>query len=179
VKNSNLAFAAALCAMFNAGCSMPSMHASTGPHSTVIARATLLNSSGQVVGEAELRDGQPWTLAVGVSGQTAGEHGIHLHSVGSCTGPDFSSAKGHFNPEGKQHGSANPAGMHQGDIPNLLVGSDGSASASLPLARAIQPSQLFDADGTAIVLHAGPDDYRTDPAGNSGGRVACGVLRPV
>lgn len=141
------------------------------------ASATLQDSAGNVVATADLlRRGDEWKLGIGVSGQTPGEHGIHLHMIGKCTAPDFASAGGHLNPAGKVHGSANPAGMHMGDLPNLAVGADGTARTFIALPAGTDPAALFDADGTAIVIHAKPDDYLTDPTGNSGPRVACGVL---
>lgn len=146
----------------------------------IAARASLRDVSGHVVGVVELRQrGAEWQLALGVSGQTSGDHGIHLHEVGRCDAPDFVSAKGHLNPLGKAHGSANPAGMHLGDMANLMIGADGTARTVILLPAGIGAAHLFDADGTAIVLHAKADDYRTDPSGNSGGRVACGVLTPA
>jgi Cu-Zn family superoxide dismutase len=116
-----------------------------------------------------------------VAGLSPGAHGIHLHAVGKCEPPGFTSAGGHLNPFAKEHGMENPAGSHLGDLPNLDVSADGTATMSFPLGlspRALQ-TQMFDGDGTAIVIHAGPDDYRTDPSGNSGGRVACGVFAPA
>jgi Cu-Zn family superoxide dismutase len=143
------------------------------------ATATLRDSAGNVVGTADLlRRGDEWKLGLGVSGQTPGDHGIHLHMVGKCNAPDFASAGGHLNPAGRAHGSANPAGMHMGDLPNLTIGADGTASTFMALPAGTDAAALFDADGTAIVIHAKPDDYLTDPAGNSGPRLACGVLTP-
>lgn len=120
------------------------------------------------------------TLLVSVAGLAPGTHGIHLHAVGKCEGPDFTSAGGHLNPAGKQHGLHNPAGSHLGDLPNLTVGEDGTATLSHGLGMSGQAllADLFDADGTALVIHAGPDDQVTDPSGNSGGRISCGVFAP-
>jgi Cu-Zn family superoxide dismutase len=119
----------------------------------------------------------------GVDVVKPGEHGIHLHAVGKCDGPDFTTAGGHFNPGGKKHGARNPEGPHAGDLPNLMVGP-GSATqggyayqaTATGVTLATGPASLFDGDGTALVIHANPDDHMTDPAGNSGGRVACAVL---
>jgi Cu-Zn family superoxide dismutase len=107
-----------------------------------------------------------------------GVHGVHLHMVGSCEAPDFESAGAHLNPEGREHGTQNPAGAHLGDLPNVTIGRSGAGTVSvtLPGSRDAVLSRLFDADGTAVVVHASPDDYRSDPSGNSGARVACGVL---
>ena len=111
-------------------------------------------------------------------GLSPGAHGVHLHTTGSCTAPDFASAGAHLNPGGHQHGTSNPAGPHLGDLPNITVGSagTGTVSATLSGTREDVLARLFDADGTAVVVHANADDYRTDPSGNSGGRIACGVL---
>ena len=108
-----------------------------------------------------------------------GVHGAHIHEVGSCQAPDFTSAGGHWNPLGKQHGRDNMAGPHMGDMPNLIVGQDGTGTLELlvngaTLVGGAEP--ILDDDGAAIVIHQGPDDYRTDPSGNSGARVACGVI---
>lgn len=166
--------AAALVAL--GGCTTPAGN-SLARQYAIVGTAELLNGSGQRVGTAELRQrGSVWSLAIGVSGQTPGEHGIHLHEVGQCKGPDFASAKGHLNPVGKGHGAQNPNGMHMGDLPNLLVSSDGTASTVITIPNALDPAILMDGDGTALVIHAGPDDYKTDPAGQSGPRVACGVF---
>ena len=108
-----------------------------------------------------------------------GVHGIHLHETGLCDGPKFESAGKHWNPASKQHGRDNPAGAHAGDLANLTVAKDGSANVSIPIAGAKLASgamMLADADGTALVIHAKPDDYKTDPSGNSGDRIACAVL---
>ena len=109
----------------------------------------------------------------------AGVHGIHLHEKGLCEGPKFASAGAHWNPATKQHGRDNPAGAHAGDLANLTVAADGSAKVSIPVAGAKMASgamMLADADGTALVIHAKPDDYKTDPSGDSGDRIACAVL---
>ena len=121
------------------------------------------------------------TLLVSAAGLAPGAHGIHLHAVGKCEGPGFTSAGGHLNPAGKQHGLRNPNGSHLGDMPNLAVAANGTATLSHGLGMSAQAllADLFDADGTAIVIHAGRDDQVTDPAGDSGGRVSCGVFAPA
>jgi Cu-Zn family superoxide dismutase len=108
-----------------------------------------------------------------------GEHGIHLHQVGRCDPPAFTSAGDHFNTASRQHGLNNPSGPHAGDLPNLTVGANGTAAYSATNTLVTLGSgagSLFDADGTAVVIHAGPDDQMSDPAGNSGSRIACGVV---
>ena len=145
-----------------------------------IASATLTLGNGIPAGNAQLlASGNRVTLAVAVTGLSEGSHGFHLHTTGECKRPDFQSAGGHLNPLNKEHGSLNPAGKHVGDLPNLEVGAGGTGSTTVDLegSRAALEDWLFDADGTAIVVHAGPDDYRSDPAGDAGSRVACGVLK--
>jgi Cu-Zn family superoxide dismutase len=135
------------------------------------------------VGTAVLtEDAQGLKLTLVMTGLTPGSaHGLHLHSVGACQGPAFASAGPHLNPAGHQHGMDNPAGSHLGDLPNLVVNAAGAGrlTARLPGDPAQVAAQLFDSDGTAIVLHADPDDLRTDPSGNSGARIACGALLPA
>lgn len=147
-----------------------------------IASATLSFANGTPAGTAQLlANGDRLTLAVAATGIEPGEHGFHLHTTGRCEAPDFSSAGGHLNPAGREHGSQNPQGSHLGDLPNLTVGNSRSASTQvdLPGTRSAVEGNLFDADGTAVVIHSGPDDYRSDPAGDAGSRVACGVLNRV
>lgn len=148
------------------------------------ATATLQDPAGDNVGTVTLTQAGegPVSVAVRLTGVPAGAHGIHFHAVGSCdaTGATpFGSAGSHFNPAGKQHGLDNPAGPHAGDLPNVQVAADGTGSASFTTDRislGAGTTSVFDADGTAVILHAGSDDQRTDPAGNSGARMACGVV---
>ncbi len=135
------------------------LHAADG---TARGRAVLTESNGAI------------RLTVDAQGLPAGSHGIHLHTVGRCDAPDFQTAGAHWNPTMKMHGRDNPMGAHDGDLPNLVIEADGRGSVSVGIAGAW--ATLLDADGAAVVVHAGPDDYRTDPSGNSGGRIACGVL---
>ncbi len=144
------------------------------------ASATLQDANGLPVGMAFIRSlGETLTLNVAATGISPGPHGIHLHMVGDCTPPGFTTAGGHLNPGGHQHGTDNPAGAHLGDLPNIVADSSGVAGLSAPLrgTRAQIESALFDADGTAVIIHAAADDYKTDPTGNSGARIVCGVLK--
>lgn len=144
------------------------------------ASATLVDTAGNVVGSARFTEDAAGILHVNVKvkGLTPGLHGIHLHAVGACA-PSFAAAGGHHNPLGTQHGLDNPAGAHAGDLPNLVVNGAGVGHLDATSDRArlsAGPTSLFDADGSAIVIHANEDDQATDPTGNSGGRVACGVI---
>ena len=108
-----------------------------------------------------------------------GEHAIHVHQTAKCEGPDFKSAGGHFNPDGKKHGLQNPDGPHAGDIPNFTVDIKGKAKTSvtaLGVTMGDDPHSVFTGGGTALVVHAKADDGKTDPSGNSGDRIACGVI---
>ena len=151
------------------------------------AVAVLRNAAGEVVGEATLTEtAGAVRMKVEARGLTPGAHGMHLHAVGSCdaaTATPFSSAGGHFNPHGREHGRSNPAGWHAGDLPNLPVAASGRGSLETPLEGVTLTDgagALFDADGTAVVVHANADDERTNTGpqgpGNSGARVLCGVL---
>ena len=144
-------------------------------------RATLRNASGAVIGTLNLAPTATGIHFTGtLSGLPAGTHGIHLHAVGRCDAPDFASAGGHYNPTSSHHGLENPAGPHAGDFPNIVVGAGGDVTIDLTNPRVtldVNPAGgLFDADGTAIVIHAVADDQKSDPAGNSGARIACGVI---
>jgi superoxide dismutase, Cu-Zn family len=110
-----------------------------------------------------------------------GEHAVHIHQKPLCEAPDFKSAGGHFNPESKQHGTQNPAGHHAGDMPqNVTIGGDGTGSATFKVnylsLNPSSPNSLFANGGTSIVVHEKPDDMKTDPTGNAGNRIACGVI---
>jgi len=163
-----------LVALLLAGCS--SMM-SGGDNAAV---AELTNTSGQSVGTARFTQaGNVVRILVEAKGLPPGPHGAHIHAVGKCDPPDFNSAGPHFNPTNKQHGALNPQGSHAGDLPNLTVGPDGTGrmeTTTEQLSLGSGPSSVWDADGSALVVHANADDFKTDPTGNSGARVACGVL---
>ena len=137
-------------------------------------------ADGKALGSVSVsEDANGATMTVNASGMPAGMHGIHLHEKGLCDGPKFESAGAHWNPGAKQHGRDNPQGAHLGDFANLEVAGAGTATASFTVAGAMMASganMLADADGTAIVVHAKADDYKTDPAGDSGDRIACAVI---
>jgi Cu-Zn family superoxide dismutase len=145
------------------------------------ATAVLQDAAGNVVGTAKFTEDASGVVHVNVhvKGLTAGLHGIHIHAVGSCVAPAFTSAGPHFNPGGAQHGLENPAGPHAGDLPNLTVNGAGVGKLTAKTDRATLSAgglSVFDANGSALVIHATADDQVTDPTGNSGGRVACGVI---
>lgn len=146
-----------------------------------IASATLIGANGNPAGEAVFKaakDGVVMTITA--TGLSPGPHGLHLHAVGSCQTPDFKSAGGHWNPMNRKHGMESSEGPHMGDLPNLQVDAQGRGyiEALIKMARLDGSAMgLLDADGTAIVVHASPDDNMTDPSGNSGARVVCGVVK--
>jgi superoxide dismutase, Cu-Zn family len=154
------------------------------PVTSDIRRATapLVNAGGQAVGTLTLRDapGQALTIEGELTGLPAGTHGVHFHAVAQCDpAGQFASAGAHFNPATKKHGLESAEGPHAGDLPNLVVGADGRAAVRMTSPRVTlggASASLLDADGSAIVVHAAPDDQRTDPSGNSGARIACGVI---
>lgn len=145
-------------------------------------QATLGDGKGKTVGTAVLTAAPGGVRAqLTVTGLAPGPHGFHLHEAGVCTAPTFMSAGGHFNPQGKQHGLTNPKGPHVGDLPSLLVEATGTGTVSFLLPGATLeagPGSLVAGAGTALVLHAQADDGKTDPAGNAGARIACGVVLP-
>ena len=140
------------------------------------AMAKLKNPKGESVGEVRLMETPHGTLLhARFSNLPPGAHAFHVHTVGKCE-PPFKSAGGHFNPGGKKHGFLAADGLHAGDMPNIHVPASGSLEIEVLNTLLKLDSSLFDAAGAAIVLHEGPDDYKTDPAGAAGGRIACGVI---
>ena len=145
-----------------------------------VLSAALITANGSDAGFAAIHTTAGHKLlTLSLHGLTPGEHGVHFHTVGKCATPDFASAGGHLNPAGHQHGTLNPMGSHMGDLPNVTADASGSASAEVPLTMsdADLVRNLLHTGGTAIVVHAGPDDYKTDPSGKSGARIACGVFK--
>jgi Cu-Zn family superoxide dismutase len=146
------------------------------------ARAEIVNAQGAKIGSAKITltsDGVK--IAVKVSQLTPGEHGIHIHTVGKCEGPAFTSAGGHFNPTNAHHGvhNAQEPHPHLGDLMNLVVDTNGKANASFitnGVTLGDGANSLFHEGGTALVIHAKADDLMSDPSGNSGDRIACGVI---
>jgi Cu-Zn family superoxide dismutase len=144
------------------------------------AKANLRNAEGKEVGSAALTQTPAGVLiTLSVKGLPAGEHAFHVHAVGKCE-PPFTTAGGHFNPEKKKHGMMASDGPHAGDMPNLHVPTSGelavdvlNAAVTLEKGKA---NSLFGPEGTALIIHAGKDDYKTDPTGEAGGRIACGLV---
>lgn len=146
----------------------------------VSATADLRGAAGQMLARAsatQVADGT--RVTVEAMGMQPGTYAAHIHTTGQCDAPDFTTAGGHWNPIGRQHGIQNPQGRHAGDLPNLVVGANGRGAITYvaPAAQLVgSAAPMLDTDGAAVVVHANPDDYRTDPSGNSGARIACGVL---
>lgn len=141
---------------------------------------TLINTEGKSTGAVELSEIEGGVqIHVAARGLPAGLKGIHLHEEGRCDPPDFKTAGGHYNPAKAQHGLLNPKGAHLGDLPNIEVQPDGRATLKALIRGATLKAgknSLFKPGGTALVIHAGPDDLATDPSGGSGDRIACGVI---
>jgi Cu-Zn family superoxide dismutase len=144
-------------------------------------QAVLKDKTGQQVGLATLtEEADGVRIEITGVGLPPGPKGLHIHTVASCEPPDFVSAGAHFNPTGKKHGRLNPDGAHTGDLPNLVVTSLGAAGLDATT-KAVTlktggPGSLFGEGGTSLIIHAQPDDEKTDPTGNSGARIACGVI---
>ena len=140
----------------------------------------MLDAQGKQVATANVsQQGDQLVVAISVTDMAPGTYAAHIHTTGRCDAPTFETAGGHWNPTGRQHGSENPQGQHLGDLPNLTIGADRRGQIEYRVANASLQggtNPVMDADGAAVVIHAGPDDYRTDPSGNSGDRIACGVL---
>lgn len=165
----------AACAALVGSAAVPA--AASDGEGAVHASATLVDSAGNHIGTARFVEDATGEVHINVKveGLAAGLHGIHIHAVGSCVGPAFTSAGGHFNPGGVTHGA------HAGDLPNMTVNGAGQGRLNATtdgITLDEGPLSVFDGNGSAVVIHAGTDDYVTDPSGNSGPRIACGVIVP-
>lgn len=150
-----------------------------------LAEASVINTEGDEIGTLTLTETEEGVTIAGVlEGIPEGEHGFHIHETGECDAADgFKSAGGHFAPRGNQHGFDNADGPHAGDMRNQIAGADGQLALNVnnDMVSLTEGDEgyLLDDDGSALVVHAGPDDYETDPSGNSGDRIACGVIEPT
>jgi len=174
-----LTLAIGVCALAGAGAAGQQPTATTGTHAAM-ALAVLHDAQGRSVGEARLQQTPHGVLLrLDLKHATPGIHALHFHEVGRCDRPTFESAGAHFNPGGHQHGLLNPHGFHAGDLPNLDIPSTQQLSVEYLVADVTLtpgPQSLLDANGSALVMHAGKDDHASDPAGQSGDRMACGQV---
>jgi Cu-Zn family superoxide dismutase len=140
----------------------------------------MFNSTGDSLGVAKVSEEPDGVkIKLNMEGLPPGEHAVHIHEKGLCDAPDFSSAGNHFNPDDKEHGLMHPEGAHVGDLPNIIVEDDGTVIAELMAPEATLKegkNSLFGKDGTAIIITENPDDGMTQPTGDSGERIACGVI---
>jgi superoxide dismutase, Cu-Zn family len=163
------------------GLSVLMLAAATLPSQAQTAKAALQTADGKDAGSVTLTQTPSGVLlALTVKGLPPGEHAFHVHEVGKCEAP-FTSAGGHFNPDKKKHGLLVTEGAHAGDMPNLHIPASGELAVEVhnPMItlEKDKPNSLFDADGSAVIIHAGKDDYKSDPTGEAGGRIACGVVQ--
>lgn len=162
-----------LLAAFTLACGGQTPEPGTAEPGQRVASAFLRDDAGFQVGVATFKaadSGMAVTISTG--GLSPGPHGIHIHENGECKTPDFMTAGSHFNPSGRKHGFENPDGPHDGDMPNLMVMTNGTADTTLPLRTG-----LIRPDSQSLIIHEAADDQRTDPAGNSGRRLYCGVIK--
>ena len=185
-----LAFFAVLCFVTTAVAQSGGSHLPSGPSlgigppesSAKRNKVELKNASGGSVGTAELKQTKNGVvMKLNLQDLTPGEHAIHFHQTAKCDPPAFTSAGGHFNPAHKHHGLQNPEGPHAGDMPNITVGKNGKYKGTVTDSRVVlgdgsAPNSLYADGGTALVIHAKADDNKSDPAGNAGDRIACGVI---
>lgn len=143
---------------------------------------TVVDSTGKDIGVAELTETDTGVrIRLQLKGLEPGEKAIHFHEVGKCDPPQFTTAGGHVNPAKKQHGFDNPKGYHAGDLPNLKVNKKGEVDLEITTPNVTlekgTTKSLLDEDGSALIIHVKADDYVTDPSGNSGDRIACGIIK--
>ncbi|UJF35203.1 superoxide dismutase family protein [Paenibacillus hexagrammi] len=183
MKSKKLLMSASVLLFTLSGCQSANMAASAeaaAPPSVV--NVAIVGTAGKQIGTAKLQQvAEGVRIQLEVTGLKPGVHGFHIHEKGVCEAPDFTSAGGHLNPLHKQHGFKNPKGPHAGDLPNLTVDSQGNGRMDVISKEVVllpdKPNSLFKPGGTSLVIHEQPDDMVSDPAGNSGKRVACGVVK--
>ena len=164
------------------GCSLfPKQSLPVNAPEALTAKALLYNTKSELIGEVSLKETESGVeLSAIANSLPPGVHGIHIHEVGKCEAPSFESAGAHFNPTQKKHGIENPAGPHAGDLPNITVDDEGEVQLNFVTPEFTlkkgEKNSLFDMDGSSIIIHEKADDYKTDPSGNSGARIACGVI---
>lgn len=170
--NKTTLLAIACTTLLDAGCA-------TAPANGPRAEAKLDARSGSVVSGivSFVQFGDKLHVEARVSGLTPGEHGFHVHESGDCSAPDATSAKSHFNPAAKAHGHHGGNERHAGDLPNLVADAGGNASLKAEVGMLSLGSDAHGIVGRSVVIHADPDDYKSQPAGNSGKRIACGTIR--
>jgi Cu-Zn family superoxide dismutase len=155
------------------------MLCAAGPKPVIVK---MMDGKGQSVGTATIsakKSGQGVDIKLDLHGLPPGEHALHIHAVAKCEGPAFTTATGHFNPDTKKHGLENPDGAHAGDMKNFTVTAKGTAKATVSDERVTMGTDnhsIFTNGGTALMIHAKADDYKTDPTGNAGDRIACGLI---
>ncbi|KXH80876.1 superoxide dismutase family protein [Sporosarcina sp. HYO08] len=182
MKQKIILFIVIMTLLLVSGCGSNNMKVPVSGGSEQMAVAPLINTKNEKIGEVSFVEGKDGvTIAVIAEGLPPGKKGIHIHETGVCTPPTFTSAGGHLNPAHREHGFDNPKGFHLGDLPNIEVDANGRVSAELELKDVTlemgQKNSLLDRDGSALVIHANEDDYKTDPSGNSGDRIACAVVK--
>jgi Cu-Zn family superoxide dismutase len=178
MRASGLLFVLVAAGCTNAGSAASSSSSATPSMSAGSVDAVMHDQAGHELGTLSVSEsGQGFIVSGSLAHLAPGIHGIHLHTTGACEG-NFTSAGAHWNPTGRQHGFENPMGAHLGDLQNIVVGTDSVAEVAVNnrggFLRGV--GGLLDGDGASVIIHTGPDDYRTDPSGNSGSRFACGVL---
>ena len=145
-----------------------------------VAEGKVINSQGKQVGTVRIEHMASATLILlNLHDMPPGVHGIHIHAVGKCDPPSFDSSGPHFNPAKAQHGFKNPKGPHAGDLPNITIPANGKLETQVVVTAVMQwdgDGGILDGDGSSLIIHANPDDYTTDPSGNSGARIACAKL---
>ena len=161
-----------------AGCASLQNAKQTAVSEVIVADLARANGSWAGVATISKRSDGVF-LSLSAEAPDARTYGMHLHAVGKCEGPEFASAGPHWNPSMKQHGHDNPMGAHMGDLPNVIAGPDNKITLEQKLSDFMLEGEggLLDADGAALVIHEKADDYRTDPSGNSGKRIICGVFK--